>query len=116
MNKSHSQTIKSGLFQIQANLVSSNHKGLGFLTVTIWIVQTITLYGNIENKRLSAHNEQILLSLSDFFLYCMNWLSISFTISEIVFCKCCQFNPIPDDKILDWSKLKQIADDFLKCI
>ena len=25
------------------------------------------------------------------------------------------FNPIPDDKILDWSKLKQIADDILKC-
>ena len=26
------------------------------------------------------------------------------------------FNPLPDDKILDWSKLKQIADDILKCI
>ena len=25
-------------------------------------------------------------------------------------------NPLPDDKILDWSKLKQIADNFLKCI
>ena len=25
-------------------------------------------------------------------------------------------NPSPDDKILDWSKLKQIADDILKCI
>ena len=24
-------------------------------------------------------------------------------------------NPLPDDKILDWSKLKQIADDILKC-
>ena len=24
-------------------------------------------------------------------------------------------NPLPDDKILDWSKLKQIA-DILKCI
>ena len=29
----------------------------------------------------------------------------------------CYLNPlIPDDKILDWSKLKQIADDILKCI
>ena len=30
-----------------------------------------------------------------------------------------QFQPIttlPDDKILDWSKLKQIADDIFKCI
>ena len=26
------------------------------------------------------------------------------------------FNLLPDDKILDWSKLKQIADDILKCI
>ena len=26
------------------------------------------------------------------------------------------FNPLRDDKILDWSKLKQIADDILKCI
>ena len=25
-------------------------------------------------------------------------------------------NPLPDDKILDWSKLKQISDDILKCI
>ena len=24
--------------------------------------------------------------------------------------------PLPDDKLLDWSKLKQIADDILKCI
>ena len=25
-------------------------------------------------------------------------------------------NPLPDDKILDWSKFKQIVDDILKCI
>ena len=25
-------------------------------------------------------------------------------------------NPLPDDKILDWLKLKQIADDSSKCI
>ena len=24
--------------------------------------------------------------------------------------------PLPDDKILDWFKLKQIADDIFKCI
>ena len=27
-----------------------------------------------------------------------------------------QINTLPDDKILDWSKLKQTADDMLKCI
>ena len=26
------------------------------------------------------------------------------------------FNPLTDDKMLDWSKLKQITDDILKCI
>ena len=26
------------------------------------------------------------------------------------------FNPLPDDKLLDWSKLKQIADDNIECI
>ena len=26
------------------------------------------------------------------------------------------FNPLPDEKILHWSKLKEIADDILKCI
>ena len=26
------------------------------------------------------------------------------------------YNSLPDDKILDWSKLKQIADNILKCI
>ena len=26
------------------------------------------------------------------------------------------FNPLPDDKILDWFKLKAFADDILKCI
>ena len=25
-------------------------------------------------------------------------------------------NPLPDKKFLDWSKLKEIADDILKCI
>ena len=27
-----------------------------------------------------------------------------------------KLNPSPDDKILDWSKLKEIADDILKCV
>ena len=28
----------------------------------------------------------------------------------------CCVNPLPDEKILDWSKLKEIADNILKCI
>ena len=27
-----------------------------------------------------------------------------------------RINPLPEYKILDWFKLKQIADDILKCI
>ena len=27
-----------------------------------------------------------------------------------------KFNPFTHDKILDWSKMKQIAEDILKCI
>ena len=30
--------------------------------------------------------------------------------------KYCPFNPSPDDKIYDWSKLKEIADNILKYI
>ena len=29
---------------------------------------------------------------------------------------CKSINPLPDNKILDWSNLKPIADDILKCI
>ena len=29
---------------------------------------------------------------------------------------CRMINPLPDDKILDWSKMKQIAGNILKCI
>ena len=35
--------------------------------------------------------------------------SLKFVLSE-------KINSLPDNKILDWSKLKQIANDILKCI
>ena len=31
-------------------------------------------------------------------------------------CEPIELDPLPDNKILDWSKLKQIADDISKCI
>ena len=34
----------------------------------------------------------------------------------LLFPQCFLLLSLPDDKILDWSKLKQIADDVLKCI
>ena len=40
-----------------------------------------------------------------------------FSFSQAVFyCIRDKLNPLPDDKILGRSKLKQIADDFFKCI
>ena len=47
----------------------------------------------------------------------MTWqLFGSYFLSEIVFCVYSsflrlEFNPLPDNKILDWSKLKQTADE-----
>ena len=42
-------------------------------------------------------------------------ISFSHSVFESLFCKGCEngelFNPLPDDKILDWSKLKQSADN-----
>ena len=35
---------------------------------------------------------------------------------ECLVAKCINPSNSPDDKILDWSKLKQIADDIFKCI
>ena len=53
---------------------------------------------------------------------------LPFTKTELFFAECVEqdqtvnespihtINPLTDDKILDWSKWKQIADDIVKCI
>ena len=38
------------------------------------------------------------------------WCGKGFTLYQTILC----FNPLPDDKILDWSKLKQFADNNYK--
>ena len=43
-------------------------------------------------------------------------LYINILVSQIVILKARFINPLPYDKILDWSKLKQFTDDILKCI
>ena len=45
------------------------------------------------------------------YLYCDLYLKIMRQFKQPV-----SFNPLPDAKILDWSKLKQITDDILKWI
>ena len=43
-----------------------------------------------------------------------------FTLQQVIVFEQCSVkrkpNPLPDDKILDWSKLRPIADNILKCI
>ena len=56
-----------------------------------------------------ARNEQFLLFLQCFQKVCFTEASKGVIVWEWV-------NPLPDDKILDWSKFKQIAGDMLKCI
>ena len=48
-------------------------------------------------------------------LYIYMWY-VSYILSVDVLVLYLLFNPLPVDKILDWSQLKQIADDILKCI
>ena len=46
------------------------------------------------------------------FLWIYNFVMVFFVLCITVNV----FNPLPDDKILDWSKFKQTADNILKCI
>ena len=64
------------------------------------------------NKLLSLkHIKNIITTKTDHNRYGYVTVSINFFMVAL-----CFFNPLPDDKILDWSKLKQIAVDILKCI
>ena len=90
------------------------------------------LFENIVGQEELAHygetarTEQFLLAHTVFYPFLRNflqfssnskcllqtlpvWKSLKFVVWERV-------NPLPDDKILDWSKLKEIADDIFKCI
>ena len=63
------------------------------------------LISNIEN--LVAKIRSVKFS----FLLSIHFTAIKRTIDDL---SC--LNPLPDDKILNWSKLKQNADDSLRCI
>ena len=67
--------------------------------------------GHISKKKMAVSGalvfyKHILLSSADAFT-----LDQAKILSHVK-----RVNPFSDDKILDWSKLKQIADDILKCI
>ena len=54
---------------------------------------------NVYEMRIMTHSEQNVSAVRKILI--LIWVHI---------------NPLPDDKILDWSKLKQLPDDILKCI
>ena len=64
---------------------------------------------NTVGKGEIARYEQFLLFPQCFQKACFQGASTGVIVWEWV-------NPLPDDKILDWSKLKRIADDILKYI
>ena len=65
--------------------------------------------GNTVSKGEISRYEQFLLFPQCFQKVCFPGASKGVTVWEWV-------NPLPDDKTLDLSKWKQIADDILKCI
>ena len=68
--------------------------------------------GRVENivwKGENAGNQHVRL-----FPQCLQKATVSVSLKvEIVWLR---VNQLTDDKILDWSKLKQITDNILKCI
>ena len=72
----------------------ANHTWFGFTHSTFSI-----------NNKLNQEVEKYF----DMLLSLQNALRLTLVNS---FCRC--IKPLPDDKILDWSKLKPIADDILK--
>ena len=106
---------------------------LGKKAINLTLSQTIPCFHVSAAQVLWKHweNEKLLVtsnfSFSHIFFNPFGKLSAIFIKLEIVVCKLLDWNsqkfvgwervnPFPDDKILDWSKLKQIADHILKCI
>ena len=106
-----------------------------------WLAQSEILFTNVLtllhvcSKSLLKtlwEKEKLLVTSNVFFsnsvFFRLGELSAIFIQFKIVLCKLFQFervqyfvllerfNPLPDDKILDWSKLKQIAGNILKYI
>ena len=68
--------------------------------------------GRVENIVGKAGNA----GYQHFLLFSQCFQKASFTGLLKVAIVWLRVNPLPDDKILDWSKLKQFADDILKYI
>ena len=84
------------------------------------VAKIISLYNRVENtvgKRENAGYQHFLLFsvFSKAFLFrvikSLDWMVKGCTIRSVLSNKL--LNPLPDNNILDWSKLKQIADNIL---
>ena len=94
----------------QSKFLSSGNGLIPFAgALTLSSIYLYTHFNTLEEKsfRKTLRKKVKLLKMSNF------------TFSYNVFYAICilnSFNPLPDNKILDWSKLKQIADEILKYI
>ena len=78
-----------------------------------------------QPERIRVEKQHFLLScyISSHFMFRLTFNMSTVNALDLKFCclvkskdKDSLINPLPDDKILHWSKFKQIADDILKCI
>ena len=93
-------------------LESKKYKGICFgqmLIVMFWAPSTVEKHFWIEELGcllIRYYKPNILLM----------WNSILYQVTKFQSICRQQFNPLPDDKILDWFKLEQIADNIFTCI
>ena len=79
------------------------------LLIVYFFKELIFFIGSLDKCHTSVFNALILQSVCFYNPVDLRWTGI------MLKSNCCH-NPLPDDKILDWSKSKQIADDILMCI
>ena len=87
----------------------------GLTLSQVFKCQQFKSFENIKVKGDIALNDQFLLFPQCFLPKLRSFCHLH-QIQEAKICCLGRLDPLPDDKILDWSKLKQIADNILKCI
>ena len=111
LDRKHSRQKKNRFsfsFNVFERLLTSGHQKFGLCGIALKQLQTCGKFEELAEKGGNDGYEDSLLPNR-------------FQKSSVRAIKTWDFlfkglNPLPDDKILDWSKFKQIADDILKCI
>ena len=93
---------KKCIMHLKNALYHVRHSGSINICELLTLYHTIMTFNDPEKETFSKHCNQ------HFLLFPQRFLPIPKRISV--------FKPLPDKRILNWSKLKQIADNILKCI